>query len=113
VRRERWVWMPHPAHFIGRQDCKFFLATYVGRWIVSTVGEYLPGDALTWHALGPGYNYETMVFRASRRKKGEGDCCPWVISSGRNVDFSPYADPASAAVGHLEMCKKWAGRLRP
>jgi hypothetical protein len=36
-----WVWMRHPAHFIGAGDCQFFLATYVGTYIVSTVGERL------------------------------------------------------------------------
>jgi hypothetical protein len=34
--------MPHPAHFICARWCKFHLATYVGDYIVSTVGEYWP-----------------------------------------------------------------------
>ncbi|MFW5895594.1 MAG: hypothetical protein ACOCT9_02500 [archaeon] len=40
--KENWIWMPHPAHLIVGRDCKFHLATYVGRYIVSTVGEYWP-----------------------------------------------------------------------
>ena len=34
-----WVWMPHAAHFILGHQCRFHLATYVGGYIVSTVGE--------------------------------------------------------------------------
>jgi hypothetical protein len=34
--------MPHPAHFICAHDCRFHLATKVGDYIVSTVGEYWP-----------------------------------------------------------------------
>jgi len=36
---KKWIWMPHPAHFICARDCEFFLSTYVGKYIVSTVGE--------------------------------------------------------------------------
>lgn len=34
--------MPHAAHFIAASKCRFHLATYVGDYIVSTVGEYWP-----------------------------------------------------------------------
>ncbi len=89
-----WVWMPHPAHFICARDCRFHLATKVGDFIVSTVGELLPdsavreiyaecrsitlegeGDArLTDWMTKAGYEdigyqrkYETMVFIAARQ----------------------------------------------
>ena len=39
MKKENWIWMPHPAHFICSDRCKFVLATYVGKYIVSTVGE--------------------------------------------------------------------------
>jgi hypothetical protein len=42
MKAERWVWMPHPAHFICARDCQFHLATYVGGYVVSTVGELWP-----------------------------------------------------------------------
>jgi len=45
TRRDEWVWMPHAAHLMVGNDCRFHLATYVGGYIVSTVGEYLPGEA--------------------------------------------------------------------
>lgn len=39
MKKDKWIWMPHPAHFICAKDCRFHLATYVGGYIVSTVGE--------------------------------------------------------------------------
>jgi len=42
VKKENWIWMPHPAHFIAGDKCRFKLATYVGKYIVSTVGELWP-----------------------------------------------------------------------
>lgn len=41
-----WLWMPHPAHFCLAEKCRFHLATYVNGYIVSTVGELVPGE--TW-----------------------------------------------------------------
>ena len=38
--------MPHPAHFICGQDCQFIMATYIGKYIVSTVGEYWPDQEI-------------------------------------------------------------------
>ena len=43
----KWVWMPHAAHFICAKDCQFHLATYVGGgFLVSTVGELWPERAV-------------------------------------------------------------------
>ena len=39
MKKENWIWMPHPGHFIGSKYCLFHLNTYVGGYIVSTVGE--------------------------------------------------------------------------
>lgn len=42
MKKENWIWMPHAAHLIVGDKCQFHLATYVGKYIVSTVGEYWP-----------------------------------------------------------------------
>jgi hypothetical protein len=39
MTRDKWVWMGHSGHFILGSSCRFHLNTYVGRYIVSTVGE--------------------------------------------------------------------------
>jgi hypothetical protein len=42
IPKEDWVWYGHAAHFICGQWCRFHLATKVGEFLISTVGEYWP-----------------------------------------------------------------------
>lgn len=136
MKKENWVWMPHAGHFICGNDCRFHLFTYVGGYVVSTVGELFPdestreiyvksrgivlegkGDAratdfLVKHGyveIGVGRTYETMVFKAKRAPK-DRQCCPWQMTSGSNLDFLGYNDPAAALKGHMKLCRKWAGK---
>lgn len=137
IAPNKWVWMPHPAHFICAKDCKFHLATYVGKYIVSTVGEYWPdskvreifadvrgkkikGNGDDWDRdyikqmgqngfteIGANRLYETMVFKAVKAK--EKSCCPYrIIVEGGELDFAGYNDPLEAYKGHLKLCKKWS-----
>lgn len=138
IPKDKWVWMPHPAHFICAQDCKFFLATKIGKYIISTVGEYFPdyqireifaesrgvnlegkGDArradymkkIGFEDLGHERKYETMVFESMKTPKdGRGYCeaCPFRIKSGHDIDFNGYKKSKDAYKGHLEMCEKWS-----
>jgi len=111
MNKEKWVWMPHPGHFCGCWNCNFRMNTYVGKYIVSTVGEYLPdGRDGKRHTLGLGKTdyYETMVFRA---RKSNNKCCPYEMSSGE-VDTERYGTPEEARKGHLKMCEKWSNRKK-
>lgn len=132
MKKDRWVWMPHPAHLIVAHNCRFHLATYVGKYIVSTVGEYWPdlvvrkihaetrgfvstliGDEYDreymkkfgYEEIGHDRKYETMVFKSRHARKL---CCPWRIASGENVDFVGYNDDRAAFDGHMRLCKKWS-----
>jgi hypothetical protein len=134
MRKEDWVWMPHPGHFICARDCRFHLNTYVGGYIVSTLGEYLPDESVReiiaesrgiklkglgdyrradflkkhgYEKIGADRLYETMVFKA---KKSKVKCCPYEMASGSDVDFEGYNTATDAFKGHIEMCKKWARR---
>lgn len=125
--------MPHPGHFICASDCKFHLNTYVGNYVVSTIGEYLPdapireiiaksrkvkltgmGDArksaymdkIGYEDIGYGRKYETMVFRAVKSK--ENKCCPYRMAVSSESDFRGYTTPENAYAGHLELCEEWA-----
>lgn len=61
MKKQNWVWMPHAAHLITGDKCQFHLATYVGGYIVSTIGEHWPDRDVRrihaevhdpkWHAL--------------------------------------------------------------
>lgn len=131
MKRESWIWMPHPGHLIVSRDCRFHLNTYVGGYIVSTVGEWLPdsevrdilaksrgivlkgiGDErrydfmkkIGFEEIGLDRKYETMVFKA---KRIDSECCPWG-QSGHELDLCGYNEPEDATKGHMKLCKKWS-----
>lgn len=126
--------MPHAAHFICASHCRFFLATKIGKYIVSTVGEYVPDSGVRkifnetrklgitsigdqeerdfinkngFEEIGFGRTYETMVFGASKAKDYNA-CCPWRIESGTNIDMNGYTSSSDAYAGHMKMCAKYA-----
>ncbi len=136
MKKENWIWMPHPAHFICARDCKFHLATVVGAYIVSTVGELEPcmeireisaqsrgiklqgrGDErrydalkkLGWETLGAERTYETMVFKCHpTQNKKSAECCPYRIDVSSEVDMEGYNSAGEAYLGHMKLCEKWA-----
>lgn len=68
MKKSDWNWMPHPAHFICSKDCKFFLATEVGGYVVSTVGEYYPDSQVRKiHAE----IHDEKWYRENMHKKGD------------------------------------------
>jgi hypothetical protein len=132
VEKKDWVWMPHPGHLIVARDCRFHLNTYVGGYIVSTVGEYIPdapvreilaecrgikleglGDArladymekIGYQEIGLDRLYETMVFKADSKKEG---CCPYRVSEYSEEDIEGYNDAKAAFKGHMKLCEKWS-----
>ena len=132
MKKEEWIWMGHAGHFILGDMCRFRLNTYVGKYIVSTVGEYVPdsqvrnilvksrenrqlpkgdvGEAeyikkYKCEELGVGRKYETMVFKS---RKSKNKCCPFEIIVSEEVDFSGYNSAEEATKGHLELCEKWS-----
>ncbi len=113
MNKEKWIQMPHPAHLCVANYCRFHLATYVGKYIVSTVGEYRPERAIMeefgFEEIGTGRKYETMVFRAVKSKN---KCCPYKILVNEEVDMKGYNDADSATIGHNLLCKKWSKRLK-
>ena len=103
IPREEWEWFGSAGHLIVGSDCRFHLATLIGPWWVSTVGEWLP-DSNSWDIyarkvggippdlrgddrrawflkhvgyveIGAGRTYETMVFRADPEQRCERDEC--------------------------------------
>lgn len=109
-KKENWLWMGHAGHFIGGSSCRFHLNTYVGGYIVSTVGEYDPYNKGwgNFEELGINRLYETMVFKAEKESKDDAQCCPYRIIVSEEMDMDGYNDPAAAYKGHLKLCKRWA-----
>ncbi len=134
MTRDQWVWMPHPAHFICANDCKFHLATWVGGFIVSTVGEYVPdapvrevlaqsrdvalegrGDErladymekVGFEDIGYKRKYETMVFLADHSE--DGSCgCPYRPTDLSELEMQGYNAASEAVAGHMALCERYA-----
>ena len=133
MTKDKWIWMPHAGHFIGAKYCRFILNTYVGKYIVSTVGEYWPdyrvrkiiADSRGWTCnkigdywdreyfkkfgyedIGCDRKYETMVFAAHKSEKYK--CCPYEIDVSNQKDFAGYNDADAATKGHMSLCRKWS-----
>lgn len=108
IPAEDWKWYGSPAHFVGRADCTFHLATEVGEYLVSTVGDYWPtGGAVESQAqeIGSGRLYETMVFRF----KDRCPCgCRMPLAEGNPLDAVGCNDSDTANKTHLNLCRKYA-----
>lgn len=128
--------MPHPAHFICSYDCKFFLATKVGKYIVSTVGEYFPDSQIReifassrniklegkgderksdyMKKIGfeelhcGGWLYETYVFKSIKMPENGCKSCPFKIEIGSNIDQNVYKTGDEAFKGHYKLCEKYS-----
>ena len=97
------------AHFICAADCLFHMATGVGDYIVSTVGDMRPRDINGARGdrqeIGFGRTYETFVFKAGP----VCTCgCGMPTISGMEIDAEAANDPASARSAHMAMCEKYA-----
>jgi hypothetical protein len=90
--------VPNPGHFIGAPDCKFYRHTHVGKWCISTVGDYRPRGGPR-QAIGLGRTYETMVFNMRSRSKR------W-----QEQDFDGYDSEAAATAGHEKLVRKVISR---
>jgi hypothetical protein len=106
MKREDWIWMPHPGHYICAERCLFRLNTYVGEYIVSTVGELqIKPEDEQYLDIGRGIKYETMVFKAVKTAHG---CCPYEADISEEREVQRYNAPEDAYKGHLELCEKWS-----
>ena len=120
VKANKWKWFGRSGHFCCGEWCRFHLCTRVGRYIISTVGQFVhprhsAGSERTeveWLAknplgeeIGSGRHFETMVFRAGK----PCSCgCGQPTHDGKDLDFAGYETCADARAGHRAMCNKWA-----
>ena len=137
MKKDKWIWMPHAGHFILAGKCKFTLNTYVGTYIVSTVGELWPERGvreihaqvydpqwLTKNKQFMGDNFDSVYFKrfgyedvgcdrkfetmVFKAKKSKDECCPYEIIVSKNKDVGAYNTPGEAYRGHLRLCDKWS-----
>lgn len=122
--RSEWKWFGSVGHFICGRWCRFHLATQVGIWFISTVGEYVhprhsegserkesewlkenwPGED-----IGCDRKYETMVFTAGLPCTREGCNCGMPLPDDyTEIDANGYNTAGDATAGHMKMCEKYA-----
>lgn len=137
MKKDKWIWMPHAGHFILGDKCKFHLNTYVGTYIVSTVGELWNDQAIRritagiqdkeWYAQNHqllGDNFDAAYFNkfgyeklgawgtyetmVFKARKSKNKCCPYEIIACEDIECERYDDPEKARAGHMKLCKKYA-----
>lgn len=137
MNKNKWIWMAHAGHFILGQKCRFKLNTYVGGYIVSTVGELESEEAVKrihasvsdkeWFAenqLKIGDDFNNAYFKkfgfedigcdrkyetmVFKARKSKYKCCPYEIIVSKEVDMQGYNSPEDAMKGHHKLCKKWS-----
>lgn len=104
-----WKWYGMAAHFICAGDCLFHMATEVGGYMVSTVGDLRSrernGDRGERRDVGYGRTYETFVLNTTG---GRCDCgCGMPVIDPMEIDSEPANDPETARVNHMAMCDKY------
>ena len=131
----KWEHFGHAAHFICGHNCRFHLATLVGKFLVSTVGELVPDESsreiyarskgvalkgrgderlysfLKKHGfveLGYQRTYETMVFKAGKPCIAKHCHCGLPAIDGSELDFAGYNNAKAATDGHRKLCLKWS-----
>jgi len=124
IQPNDWKWFGVAAHFVCGRWCRFHLCTQVGKYLVSTVGEYVhprhsrgnERDEDKWieenwpgEDIGADRKYETMVFVAGR-PCGSGKCmCGLPVPEDwHELDMAGYNLAGDATAGHMAMCLKWA-----
>jgi hypothetical protein len=137
IDKSEWQWFGAPGHFVCAHDCRFHLCTLVGRYLVSTVGQYLPdvpvreilarsrgiilegrgeerrADYMAkvgFEEIGADRKYETYVFHAGDVRCAEPDCqCGMPRPTDlREVEGVGANQPGEAQRNHMEMCEKYA-----
>lgn len=134
IAQSDWQWYGTVGHFICGRDCRFHLATKVGKYLVSTIGQFFPdsqvrkilaesrgitltqrGDAgdqewldkVGWEPIGAWGTYETLVFEAGDRICDSDICgckCPIPTKWGE-LAGERYDNAADATAGHYKYCE--------
>jgi len=132
IHKDEWEWYGQAGHFILGPQCRFHMATKVGKFWVSTVGELWPdapireiyakvrgvtlegrGDArevdymqkIGFEKIGTSGTYETMVFLAGPPcDRPDCGCDLPLPTSFADLGGERYETASEARAGHLRYC---------
>ena len=112
-----WKWFGVAAHLCVSERCLFHMATDVGDYLVSTVGEFYPNMNIPperglgkMEDVGCDRKYGTCVF-----KKLDGSCkcgCELPNREGSECEGVGANDAKTAQDNHMEMCHKYCNAKR-
>jgi hypothetical protein len=108
ISQSEWKWFGFPMHLCVARECVFHLATQVGQYVISTVGDYYPliNGRRVREQVGCDRFGETYVFKVDGQEK----CgCPSIDLS--EIDSTHYGENDRCTemnAGHLAMCMKYA-----
>ena len=107
IQQEKWKWFGHAGHFICASRCRFNLHTKIGKFIVSTIGDYHPDKDGPMDTIGAGKDafFETFIFLAAKTNQECG--CPQP-ETWEEIDSERYATHEAANKGHIKYCRKYA-----
>lgn len=106
IPKSEWYWCGYAGHFVGGARCRFHLSTIVGKYLVSTVGDYYPKTSEARETIGLGRYFETMVFPCD----GLDEHLDPKITNFEHIDSFGYQDSKHAENGHHALCEKWASK---
>ena len=107
IPKSKWKWYGYAGHFIGGKSCSYHLSTRIGKYLVSTIGDYRPfGKRGERETLGSDDDswFETYVFRCD----GESEHGDPILASWAEIDGERYAVSIEAERGHYRYCEKYA-----
>lgn len=103
------------GHFVGAKDCYWRRHTQVGRFRISTVGNYFPLRDKPRHALGYPEDtfFETMVFETTAGHTAMSESCGCrTIKDWNGIEQKRYATAGAAQAGHERMVAKYQRRTK-
>ena len=109
IKRDRWKWFGYAGHLIVSDSCRFHLWTKVGKFIISTVGDYRPTKDGGMETIGADKDsfFETYVFRFGKYD----DCgCP-MPRSWEEIDGIRTPNHTKATKAHIDFCLKYARKI--
>lgn len=112
---QKWKWFGHAGHLLVASMCRFHLCTQVGRYLISTVGDYYPdGNEKKRETIGVGKGdyFETYVFNVRRgtRCKSKDCLCGLPAIDVDNIEGRRLPNATLARKHHLKTCAKYACR---
>jgi hypothetical protein len=106
ISQAEWVWYGYAGHLIVGKRCAYHLCTRIGKYLISTVGHYLPKQNDKIETIGAGDKsfFETFVFNCD----GEEESGDPKILSYEQMDSERYEKSIEAERGHRAFCLKYA-----